>query len=609
MDSISFYDGFYNIQDILRQLKNVKKSGGGWSARCPAHDDKHNSLSVSTGEDSKPLFHCHAGCSFENIISSLNITLNSGKRIAATYDYFDEEGKLLFQSVRYEPKEFRQRRPDGKGDWIWNLESVQRVPYRLPELIKSSPGATVFVVEGEKDADRLAKLGLLATTNPAGAGKWRDDYSQHLRDKHVIIIPDNDEPGRSHAKQVARSVYSVAKSVRVLELPDVPLKGDVSNWLNSGGTIGKLQALAEACPLWMLENPPLLESASSVHQLLVPYSAFKDFQYPIGEEIAFELRRREIGMVASVTNVGKSTLIRNALLMLATGGELTPFVKRANPRRVGLLDFETSGSRLQQDLARMTEDWSPTERRLLDENFFLLCEGMVKDDPLQMSQHLSVIENEAKELGLDLIVVDTSAAAFEINNENDNSEVSRKVLKPLIKLARDLDCAVVIVHHIGKFKSEDGSVSEKVHRPRGASAFSAFAASVFVLTGDASDPDTVTVSCAKRKSGQSYDVMMKLNRDSRWLIAMGAPVRQPSNYERVLEFVRGSSDPAKLKEIVAAMAPYMSRDTVKRQLKEGLNRGDIVSVGYGLYAAKGAIGAELFNTNLLHLSPEEDYAF
>ena len=210
---------------------------------------------------------------------------------------------------------------------------------------------------------------------------------------------------------------------------------------------------------------------------------------------------------------------------------------------------------------------------------------------------------EARERALDLIVVDTGGAAFEIFNENDNGEVTGRVMKPLLKMARDLDCAVLIAHHVGKYKSEEGSASEKVHRPRGASAFSAFAASVFVLTGDASDPNIVTVSCAKRKSGQSYDVMMKLERASRWLRALSEPTRTPSNYERIVEFVKDSNAPVKLKEIAASMASYMSRDTVKRHLSEALKRGDLVSTGHGLYSAKGATGGELFNMNLLHLSP------
>lgn len=139
----------------------------------------------------------------------------ASSRIVATYDYTDENGKLLFQVCRFEPKKFSQRRPDGRSGWIWNLQGVRRVLYRLPEVVKAEQ---VFVCEGEKDADRLRSLGLVATTAPMGAGKWRPEYSEALRGKHVVILPDADEPGREHARQVAASLHGVAASVKVVNL-------------------------------------------------------------------------------------------------------------------------------------------------------------------------------------------------------------------------------------------------------------------------------------------------------------------------------------------------------------------------------------------------------
>lgn len=133
--------------------------------------------------------------------------------IAGTHDYLDAAGALLYQTVRFEPKDFRQRRPDRQGGWIWKeaLAGVDRVPYRLRELLTGLPGRTVFIVEGEKDADRLASLGLLATCNAGGTEKWTDALSEHLRGRaHIVVLADNDDPGRRHAQQVARSVTAVA---------------------------------------------------------------------------------------------------------------------------------------------------------------------------------------------------------------------------------------------------------------------------------------------------------------------------------------------------------------------------------------------------------------
>jgi hypothetical protein len=158
-------------------------------------------------------------------------------RIVATYDYKDEEGQLLYQVVRYEPKEFRQRRPDGRGGWIWNLEGVRRVLYRLPELLMANPADWIFIVEGEKDVDRLYDEGLVATTCPMGAGKWNDSFSEFLNDRKLIaVIPDNDDAGRKHARQVVESLSRVGVQAKIVELPGLPPKGDVSDWLNTGGT-------------------------------------------------------------------------------------------------------------------------------------------------------------------------------------------------------------------------------------------------------------------------------------------------------------------------------------------------------------------------------------
>ena len=129
---------------------------------------------------------------------------NSSPELVATYDYTDESGNLLYQTCRYQPKDFRQRRPDGKGGWINNLQGVRRVLYRLPEVLKAQ---TVCVPEGEKDCDNLAKFGFVATTNPLGAGKWRDEYSETLRGKDVIVfgdVGDDDGAGEKHTQHSDR---------------------------------------------------------------------------------------------------------------------------------------------------------------------------------------------------------------------------------------------------------------------------------------------------------------------------------------------------------------------------------------------------------------------
>lgn len=152
------------------------------------------------------------------------------RKVVTTYPYLDEAGRLLYQVCRTEPKGFFQRRPDGMGGWVNNLEGVRRVLYRLPEIVQR-PLQPVVVVEGEKDADLLASWGLLGATCAMGAGKWISDYSIALRGRRVTVIPDNDAPGREHAEHVAGSLMMFgASAVRVVELPGVGEGGDVSDW-------------------------------------------------------------------------------------------------------------------------------------------------------------------------------------------------------------------------------------------------------------------------------------------------------------------------------------------------------------------------------------------
>jgi hypothetical protein len=113
-----------------------------------------------------------------------------------------------------------------------------------------SNASEIYICEGKKDADRLAKLGIVSTCNPGGAGKWPDSFGRWLNGRHVVILPDNDQAGRDHAEDVARKLQGTVASIEVLDLPGLPGKGDVSDWLGAGGTIAELQQMAEAAPHW-----------------------------------------------------------------------------------------------------------------------------------------------------------------------------------------------------------------------------------------------------------------------------------------------------------------------------------------------------------------------
>jgi hypothetical protein len=256
-------------------MLNARPCGDGWKAICPAHDDKKPSLSIRQGTNGKVLLYCHAGCSKENILRALNLTWKdicgydtvnpsgNGERhapeIEKTYDYVDENSNLVFQVVRRAGKRFIQRRPDpdNPGQWLYSTSGIRKVLYNLPRVIDAvTAGLPVYIVEGEKDADNLTAIGLTATTNPGGSGKWKQEYSEVLKGAHIIVLPDNDPPGVAHAKAIEQALSGITSSITTVMLPGLPPHGDVSDWLNSGGSRVELEKLVQAAASSTPSQPP-----------------------------------------------------------------------------------------------------------------------------------------------------------------------------------------------------------------------------------------------------------------------------------------------------------------------------------------------------------------
>jgi hypothetical protein len=246
-----------NIDAFLALLEGVKQARDGqWIAKCPGHSDSQPSLSIKEA-DGKILLKCFAGCELVDILKPLELEpadlfLDAPKvklqerAIEAIYHYTDATGKP-FEVVRTRPKGFYQRRPDGKGGYINNLRGIKPTLYHADQLEQAiATGTAIYIVEGEKDADRLLSLGLVATTSPMGAGKWRESYSKALAGGDIIPIPDNDRPGRDHVTQLCRSCWGKVKRCRVLLLP-AEVK-DISDWLDQGGNIEQLEKLLANSP-------------------------------------------------------------------------------------------------------------------------------------------------------------------------------------------------------------------------------------------------------------------------------------------------------------------------------------------------------------------------
>lgn len=200
-----------------------KRHGRDW--QCPAHDDGKPSLTVNEGSEGRVVMHCHAGCTYDEIIAALpgigpgdltppEARANGHRRVLEEYTYTDETGVALFLVKRFHPKDFRQYKPDGTP----GIQGIRRVLYRLPKVIaEAQRGGTVHISEGERDVHALERAGAVATTNPMGAGKWRDEYAQSLKGANVVVVADRDSIGYEHAETVAMSVRRYAASVRVVE--------------------------------------------------------------------------------------------------------------------------------------------------------------------------------------------------------------------------------------------------------------------------------------------------------------------------------------------------------------------------------------------------------
>lgn len=257
------------LSRVLAALSGVKPdSAGQYLAFCPAHPDgsKHGrqSLRLAEGNGGRVILNCFAGCTTDAVVKAAGLRISdlfsnwtpprARRKIEATYDYEDEEGRLRYQAVRWTPKSFSLRHLSDLGEWVSGMDGVQPILYRLPALVNAPPTTTIWLTEGEKHADRLAEAGLVASCNPMGAGKWRSDYSPYLSGRPVVILQDNDQPGYRHAHQVASAIAAVAASVRVLLLPGLPAKGDVLDWLASGRTIEQLEQIAAETPEWRQED-------------------------------------------------------------------------------------------------------------------------------------------------------------------------------------------------------------------------------------------------------------------------------------------------------------------------------------------------------------------
>ncbi len=311
---------------MVQKGYKVRKEGDGYRTSCPAHGGTDANMTIRPHAEGGAITTCHSHhCLRPDIAKGLGLTMDDltpakangnggeahGQRI---YPYRDEAGTVLFEVVREVDKRFWQRLPGAKRGGIGD---ARRVLFGLPELLTTSPGELICIAEGEKCVVEVAKLGIRATTNPHGAGKWRPEYTewlkQRLADRKFLVLPDNDLEGKKHAVHVCDSLQAAGLAVFLADLGPLPEKGDVVQWISAGGTAEKLRAMAAPKTLAERRESAGVEIIRDIElaAMVIPEHPFViEDMLPIGYTL-----------LASKPKVGKTRGVTGLAVAVAHGGK------------------------------------------------------------------------------------------------------------------------------------------------------------------------------------------------------------------------------------------------------------------------------------------------
>jgi putative DNA primase/helicase len=451
------------LDEFEHLFDRVRRSGDGFTCRCPAHEDDRASLHVDF-KNGKILMRCFAGCEVQSIVDVLHLQMSdlfdddnddykrrpayprekmhvqadAPKKIAATYPYTDREGKVLYEVVRYEPKDFRQRHGD-----VWNLDGVERVIFNLPAVEEAiDRDEVIFYVEGEKDVLSLAKIGLVGTTHCGGSSGWRGAYSTFLRGAKLVVLPDNDAPGKKMASEIKASVDGAA----ILELPGLPSKGDVSDWIAAGGTADALLVMAdEALSLFSPIQLDRFLAEKGELDWLVP-----NF-----------LVRGAVAQLTAKPAAGKTTLLVQMALQLACG---EPFLGMKPTKPVKTLYLMAEGARpgFKGRVRLACQTLGITGSRLKEIPWMIQPEKATSKVKLG-SDELRKMIGAAK---ADLVILDTQRYFKMGGEENSADDWLKFFMEPMRALTAEFGCGFFLVHHFKK----SGDDLQDDEKQRGTSA-------------------------------------------------------------------------------------------------------------------------------------------
>lgn len=501
-------------ESIARHLGGASKSGDNWSCRCPAHEDQRASLSIKEESNGKLLVHCHAGCAQADVVAELKarglwntpktvispdplpvqINLGQGKgQIIAEYSYTDEDGQLLYQAVRYEPKDFRQRAPINGHGWTWSIKGVRRVLYRLPEVLAAiAEGKTVYVCEGEKDVEVARSLGLVATCNAMGAdngsgNKWLPEFGELLRGADVVVVPDQDEPGGRHAEWVISTLRDKARSVRVVN----PTSGkDLADWIEAGATVDDIvNNTVDAFDVDQSSNDnPGNFPFFDVSDLIADIK-------PIDWLVRDAFEADSLALIYGQPGGGKSFFAVDIACAIATGN---PFFERQVKQ--GPV-FYVAGEG-HNGLARRFKAWEVSRAVPIVPGTLFKSGGamaVLDEDSIRSVYEQIARTCDASGQAPAFICIDTLARNFGAGDENSTEDMSVFISHLDKWLRRPFGCCVATVHHAG----------HNMERARGSSALKAAVDAECEVSRD--DSGLVRVRFTKMKDAEiPPEMMLKL---------------------------------------------------------------------------------------------------
>ena len=423
-------------------------------ARCPCHEDKKQSLSIGRGQKGVVL-KCQAGCDTRDIIARVGLKPrdlfydsqekpNEKRQIVATYDY---PGGV--QKIRYSDKSFSWRQPDGKGGWIYSRKGIKPSLYLSGEL---SDG--IAVVEGEKDADNLHRLGWDAVSGAdgAGPGKWKPEYTKQLKGLSVCIFQDNDDVGKAYAQETAAALHNVCKRVFLFDLskvwPDIPLHADVSDLIEKFGdekACEMIAQLATSTPEWEPEPPeedPFL-------------SCFKTLDTFDEEEATWLvpgwIPEGQITLMAADGGIGKTTLWCNLIAAISSGRRciLDPPDHTRTAQKVAFLTTEDS---VRKKLKKKLRLAGANMSNVITPDFLADKDGVLRGLKFGTNE----MERFIKHFRPSLCVFDPVQGFVPPDINMGSRNAMRDCMAPLISLGEETGTTFIVVCHTNKRKGAFG---------------------------------------------------------------------------------------------------------------------------------------------------------